>query len=77
MITSKLPLLFDNEKHRPFMTTIIDEADNLFIDTAPNSAIISKGGNSKLTWIFKSIWECVCDLIITANLIHKKIKINS
>lgn len=70
--------LFDNnKKHRPFMTAIIDEDDNLLIDTAPNSAIISQGGNSKLTWIFKPIWECVCDLIITPNLIRKKIKINS
>lgn len=59
------------------MTAIIDEDDNWFIDTAPNSAIISQGGNSKLTWIFKPIWECVCDLMITPNLIRKKIKINS
>lgn len=69
-------LLYENnKKHRPFMTAIVDEADNLFIDIAANSAIISQIGNNKLTWIFKPIWDCVCNLIISPELIRKKLKL--
>lgn len=59
------------------MTVIDDETDNLFIDTAANSVIIAQGGNSKLTWIFKPIWEYVCNMIITPESISKKLKENA
>lgn len=65
-------LLYDNnKKHRPRMTVIVDEADNLFIDTSLNSARIAKGGDNKLSWIFKQIYDEVKNGNYDSNMIRK------
>ena len=66
-------LLFENAKRkRPRMTAIVDEADNLFIDTANNSARIAQGGNTKRSWIFKAIWQELIQFTVGMNALKNQ-----
>ena len=44
---------------RTKMTVIVDEADNLFIDTAQNSARIGHRSSKSISWIYKPILDMV------------------
>ena len=76
-IIETTPLHENIKKKRPKMTTIVDEADNLFIDTAMNPAQISQGGSSKLSWIFKFIWQSVCKMILDKQIIRQTLLNNA
>lgn len=73
-INIKTTLLYENvKKQRPRMTAIVDEADNLFIDTAMNPAQYSVGGNNKKSWIYKTIWKSVCSIALDPRVIRQKL----
>ncbi len=44
---------------RTFDTVIVDEVDNLFLDTALNSALMSVQSNETIAWIYKPIFNKV------------------
>ena len=44
-------------QHRTFDAAIIDEVDNLFLDTARNSALLSIPGHEEWSWIYGPILE--------------------
>lgn len=59
------------------MTVIVDEADNLFIDTANNSARISQIKNNTQMWMFRPIWFAVLNHIYDTNSIREILEKNA
>ena len=65
------------EVRREFQTIIVDESDNLFIDTALNSARISYTSRNHFNWIYYPILNCVKNNITNETYIRKELeKIN-
>jgi preprotein translocase subunit SecA len=46
-------------RQHPYDVAVVDESDNLFIDTAGNSARIGSGSSSKLHWVYPLILKSV------------------
>ena len=59
------------EKKRECQTIIVDESDNLFIDTALNSARIAYPTKKHFDWVYSPILKCVKKNIADANEIRK------
>ena len=47
------------------MVTIVDGADNLFIDTVTNSTRIAVDSSSQLSWIFQQLFHAVIENKLT------------
>ena len=69
-----VPLGKKVEIRRDFQTVIVDESDNLFIDTALNSARIAFSSRSHFNWIYYPILNCVKNNIFGKNEIRKKLE---
>ena len=64
-------------KKREFQTVIVDESDNLFIDTALNSARIAYTSRSHFNWVYYPIFYCIKNNIKEIKEIRKELeKIN-
>ena len=65
------------EIRRKFDTVIVDESDNLFIDTALNSARIAYTSRNHYNWVYFPILNCVKNNIISQKKIREELeKIN-
>ena len=63
---------------RKFQTVIVDESDNLFIDTALNSARISYTSRNHFNWVYYPIFKCVKNNMNNVEIVRKELeKINS
>lgn len=70
-----VPLGKKVEIRREFQTVIVDESDNLFIDTALNSARIAYSSRSHFNWVYYPILNCVKEKIFDLKEIRKKLEI--
>ena len=72
-----IPLGQKVEIKREFQTVIVDESDNLFIDTALNSARIAYTSRNHFNWVYYPILNCVKNNINNKDDIRKELeKIN-
>ena len=69
-----VPLGKKEEIRREFQTVIVDESDNLFIDTALNSARIAYPTRNHFNWVYYPILNCVKKNITNKNEIRKKLE---
>ena len=70
-----IPLDEKVEVRREFQTVIVDESDNLFIDTALNSARIAYSSRNHFNWVYYPILNCVKNNISGIEEIRKKLEI--
>ena len=72
-----VPLGQKVEIRREFQTVIVDESDNLFIDTALNSARIAYNSRNHFNWVYYPILNCVKNNEMRKDRIRKELeKIN-
>ena len=70
-----VPLGKKVEIRREFQTVIVDESDNLFIDTALNSARIAYQTRNHYNWVYFPILNCVKNNNTNINVIRNKLEI--
>jgi preprotein translocase subunit SecA/ankyrin repeat protein len=65
-----IPLDNQSEIVRRPDLAIVDESDNLFLDTAQNSAIIGYSADTHYEWVYRPIYEAVCHGITSIDAIR-------
>ncbi len=69
-----IPLGQKTEIRREFQTIIVDESDNLFIDTALNSARIAYNTRNHFNWVYYPILNCVKNNTLQTEEIRLQLK---
>ena len=69
-----IPLGQKVEIRREFQTVIVDESDNLFIDTALNSARIAYNTRNHFNWVYYPILNCVKKNVLQTEEIRLQLK---
>jgi ankyrin repeat protein len=69
-----IPLGGSTEIARSADCAIVDESDNLFIDSASNSAILWYNAETHFEWVYRPIYDAVCRGILSVPGIRKQLE---
>jgi preprotein translocase subunit SecA len=69
-----VPLDSISEVYRRAQLAIVDESDNLFLDSAFNSARIACASSFHYEWVYKPIYECVCRNVISTTQVRRTLE---